>query len=396
MPDNIKDQPDSDLWISLDEAVLRSGVSKRNIQEWVRSGQVKREKRRGKIFVWVRDLVTLTPLTQKEEVETEELPVMTTEILPPSAGELSQGASASLRLVGEQLRKNSENQENMLTRMDEIQGVLSQVNDMDRLDPRTIKELSLLGNVFRSIHQNGEKVAEALKTQELMLKGLGEESAKKEELQKEVHDLEKKSDRGYWVAALISVVVLAISGVLYLMMSQEQQKLENNILSQNEEIELKEGEIKVAKNEISKKEDEKLELERQKQAEFIAAQDKYANDLTLLMEKQALEKEKIRQDFQKQKQTEVQEAKALFEKRESELSQNMATQLKAQDENLKAMELRHKEELSRLEDLNAAYLSALGQQTQAIKKAISEIQPSTEASLLEIKDSPAVRETLRP
>jgi hypothetical protein len=167
----------SDLWISLDDAVKGTGVSKRSIQDWVRTGEVKREKRKGKVFLWVADLTALTPLTRAvPEVEPEEL-AQGPEVLLPEAVD-SYVAGASMKAVGERLKENRQLQEKILSRLDEVGGAIElvQKNAMEpkdpQLDERTVKELSLLGNVFRSIHQQNEKVSKALEGQELLLKNL--------------------------------------------------------------------------------------------------------------------------------------------------------------------------------------------------------------------------------
>jgi hypothetical protein len=164
--------PNSDLWISLDEAVRSTGASRRAIQDWVRSGQVKREKRKGKVFLWVADLTQIIPLTRKRVPEPDEVPTPEPEVLAPS--ETFPGAP--LKMLGEKLKENQEMQEEILSKVGDVKGALLRLEEIERspsLDERTVKELSLLGSVFRSIHQQNEKVGLALGTQEEIIKELG-------------------------------------------------------------------------------------------------------------------------------------------------------------------------------------------------------------------------------
>jgi hypothetical protein len=272
MKDAEADSPISELWISLEDAVQATGVSRRNIQEWVRSGQIKREKRKGKVFLWVSDLTELTPLTR---VDPETVPQPEPELLPTVLG--PNLPSASIKVFGERLSESVGLQKQILQRLDDVQqAALAAGADkepaMPLLDERTVKELSLLGNVFRSIHQQNEKVSDALLKQEQMLSSMGEDANKEERWIAKCSGAERRLGSWKLFSVFVGMLFLLalVSGFLY-----DQQQRELGVVA--EEKHLKEKELLL--DQVSRQEREADEQIAQKQKVLQGAQQRHEREL---------------------------------------------------------------------------------------------------------------------
>lgn len=176
----------------------RTGVSQRTLQDWVKSGLIKKEKRAGVQFLWVEDLVRQTPLQQNPEPETQQPELLTPQ---PSGGSLSLN-----RQLSQQFAEGLELQKRVLGKIESLEISLKQQNP---LDPAVVRELSLLGNVFRSIHQQNEKVGLALSRQEQQLSDLLQVSRQTGELEGR---LEHERERSRWTTTTL-LAVLFITGV---------------------------------------------------------------------------------------------------------------------------------------------------------------------------------------
>ena len=342
--------PNSDLWISLEDAVHSTGVSRRTIQEWVRSGQVKREKRKGKVFLWVADLTQITPLTREREPQPDEIPSPEPEVLAPS--EIYSGAP--LKMLGEKLKENQLMQEQILSKVGEVEGALQRLGELENspaLDERTVKELSLLGSVFRSIHQQNEKVGIALSTQDGMIRELGEK-LKTEQGWRERWD-QIRSRLTIWKGLTLAAITIFISlsviglqehlrrkgnwGLELLQNKNEQESLINDLDQARLNSTKKDEAIHDAKQDLIKKE---LVLENmKKERQMLEEKQRQQQDANEKELKELEQKQRTQQDATK---TALQH----LQSRERELERLRLSHL----DEMKKLDERHQEELTRMED----------------------------------------------
>lgn len=237
MPTEQEGQENSDMWISLDEAMLRSGKTKKEIIDWTKSGEVKREKKKGIIYVWVADLIKLTPLTQTE------LPPKvkeTTEIIRPESSVASSMAHlAPLRNIAEQMEQSLEQQRHVLEKIDALEIQINQPVEIEKqpplLDEKTIKELSLLGNVFKSIYQQHEKISKSLEDQEKVMNQLALSERESEVLKDKINKAEKGKMLSHFTWAIVCLVIVCVIGVALFVSLQDKQNIITNFESYKSE-----------------------------------------------------------------------------------------------------------------------------------------------------------------
>lgn len=325
--------PNSDLWISLEEAVSSTGVSKRTIQEWVRSGQVKREKRKGKVFLWVADLTKITPLTREREPKPDEVPTPEPEVLAPS---YENYPGAPMKMLGEKLKENQEMQEMILAKVGDVEGALQRLGEIEKtpgLDERTVKELSLLGSVFRSIHQQNEKVGQALGDQGEMIKNLGEQLKTEQSWRDRWDQIRSRLTlwKGLTIAAIFIFLSAAVLGL--------QEHLRRQGLWDLERIEQQ-----------HKEEDLINDLDQERQLSSRTSMELKNTSLSLKAKEtlvvQMEEEQKKLQERQLQQQAEIRTALQHLQSRELELERMRL----AHEKELKKFDERHKAELKRMEE----------------------------------------------
>jgi hypothetical protein len=335
----------SDLWISLDDAVAGTGVSRRSIQDWVRTGEVKREKRKGKVYLWVADLTALAPLTRPvPETEPEQV-LRAPEVLLPEAMD-NYVAGASMKAVGERLKENRQLQEKILSRLEEVGGAIDlvQKNAMEpkgsALDERTVKELSLLGNVFRSIHQQNEKVSKALEGQESLLKNL--ESGLDREASWSDRWVRGEQKVARWKIVSICLFMMAVTLGLFFW-----REIEDMVRVHQDELRLAEDQKRALLTDVesaeknvmmTKKESEKnLKTLVSQHSEFMERERSLNLDKvrTLKLELQAVELEKVRALRDK----DIEKERLLVELKSMSASERQRLEQRYQQE-LKKMEAR--------------------------------------------------------
>ena len=348
MKDAETDDPISELWISLEDAVQATGVSRRNIQEWVRSGQIKREKRKGKVFLWVSDLTELTPLTR---VDPETVPQPEPELLPTVLG--PNLPSGSIKAFGERLSESVGLQKQILQRLDDVhQAALSTGADKEPLAPlldeRTVKELSLLGNVFRSIHQQNEKVSDALLKQDQMLSSIREESNKEERWIEKCSGAERRLGRWKLFSVIVGMIFLfaLVSAVLY-----DQQQRALGVMA--EEKHLKEKEVLM--DQVSRQERDADEQIAQKQKVLQAAQQRHERELLSMRQQHESAHTSLQLNLQQQ-------LLALGELKDGELQRGREDWRRQQQAlllQLDGLRHEHSRELERLSEQHQAELERL-------------------------------------
>lgn len=203
MPSEQHGNSGSDLWISLEDAVKTTGVSKRNIESWVREGRIKREKKGGVVYLWVQDLAQITPLASPESAEDRSVEP---EIIQPVPRDHFSSPTVLGRQISEKLEKGLHLQEELAERMERINQGLEKV-EKGAIDEKTAKELSLLGNVFRAIHQQNREVSEALASQKQLLEDVPAMIGDRDRLKDEV---EKGKRKNLTTTAIFSVLVVAL------------------------------------------------------------------------------------------------------------------------------------------------------------------------------------------
>lgn len=335
----------------MDEAVLRSGLSRSTILDWSRSGKVKREKRKGKVYLWVSDLATLTPLSR---VEPEVEPLSAPEVLPSALPENYSGGSniVQIKLMGDQLKENLEKQEQVLEHVVALQTTLEKLEHQEVLDERTKKELSLLGNVFRSLHQQNEKVNLALVSQKEAIEKWQQEQGHREELIKKVEQSDKKATT--WLFGLLSATVLF--GVLLFWIYREwenDQELSSHIV-ENLEEEKRELNTSLEKEQLDK------EVLREKKNQEIKSILSQHNEKVESLESEFREKEKSSQ-LQYENQLKQQQDKFLthLEQKDKQVIKQLEQQ-KSDFEKLKEeTEQRKQAEIERLEKTHQSVLNEL-------------------------------------
>ena len=333
----------SDLWISLDDAVSYTGVSRRSVLEWIRSGQVKREKRQGQVYVWVADLAAITPLTRPEpEIQTSKA-----ELLSPSFLE-GYSSVASIKAVGERLKENMQLQEKILGRLDEVQNAVAKFSTPSSeplLDERTIKELSLLGNVFRSLHQQNEKVAKSLDGQEALLKKIDSTVNKEDSWTQRWLNSEKRLGRWRLVTVSTIVLGLAMGLLVWQHIERERENLHNQIRKTDvEKLELLEN---IATKEKSLLEKDQAMQQAEREHKIRLAEEATQVEQKMLMEMNAREK--------------------LLQKEISEKEALLALLKEKENERLKQIDTLHREELSRMEKNQAQTIATLSEGIDALK-----------------------------
>ncbi len=199
----------SRLWIPLEEAVERSGVSQRSLQDWVRTGKIKKERQNGVTYLWVSDLVQLTPLQDSGAGGARTAPPEI--VLQPEETRSSSPAGfvGLSRQIAEEVREGLAVQRQIL---ESVQRLSTQAeHDREgRLDEKTAKELALLGNVFRAVHQQNEKVSLGLAAQEQLLKDVLAMNRREDEL---LHRAEREREwHGRALAGLLLLLLALVAG----------------------------------------------------------------------------------------------------------------------------------------------------------------------------------------
>lgn len=343
----------SDLWISLDEAVLRSGLSRRTILDWSKSGKVKREKRKGRVYLWVSDLATLTPLTRVEKVAEV---VSEPEVLPSVPSENYGGSNVvQIKLMGDQLKENLERQEEVLEHVTELQNSLARLEEKEVLDERTKKELSLLGNVFRSLHQQNEKVNLALVSQRDAWDEWQVKNDDREELLSKVNTSNKKAST--WLVLLISAsVIFFILGFWgFREWSIDHQHAEEKV----HQLEDVKSQLDVS---LEREKLEKLDLLEKQKQEIHQLTETHMSKLTQVEVKQ--KQEELQARLRQETQLKMQQDKFLsyLKEKDEQLLAQVAKQKKDFSEYQSHLDLQKKEEITRLE--------------QAHQKSIEELERS--------------------
>jgi hypothetical protein len=339
----------SDLWISLDDAVSYTGVSRRSIQEWIRTGQVKREKRKGQIFVWVADLAGLTPLTRPEPEE--ESPKA--EVLSPSYSD-GYTSAASLKAVGERLKENFLIQEKILNRLDEVQNAVVKANERSVepvLDERTVKELSLLGNVFRSIHQQNEKVGKALDQQESLLRKMESNIDREDSWTQRWLGSERRLGRWRLLTITFLVLGMAIALLGWQEFTRQMEKWELQV-RQSQQENKETIELLAEKN--------KILLLKEKEIQQLDRDSK----LRLAEETAKLEQKFVR---------EMQERESALQKEISDKEMLLALLKEKEEQHLKQLESMHSQELSRMTANQSQTISALSESIAALKEQMKQL-----------------------
>lgn len=290
----LKRNRDSALWISLEEAVERTGTSRKNILQWVSEGLIKKEKHKGRVYLWVADLSRQIPLQILDESATpEKINKEDKQLLLSPEGDILPGEIVSpLKQFAGQLEESLKVQQKISEQLEVVNDTLAHApQNHSPLDEKTVKELSLLGSVFRSIHQQNEKSNEALEKHHLMLENLSTQLASENSSREKLEKAEKKIFR----TGITSIAALAlVTGIgfllLYFLYQDNQQKendlkiahkqkLENEILFEKNLHRLQE-EKQARLNELRDAHNEKLlALTLKKEKELDTLNQKYQNDL---------------------------------------------------------------------------------------------------------------------
>ena len=343
----------SDLWISLDEAVLRSGLSRRTILDWSKSGKVKREKRKGRVYLWVSDLATLTPLTRVEKVA-EVIPEP--EVLPSVPAENYGGSNVvQIKLMGDQLKENLERQEEVLEHVTELQNSLARLEGKEVLDERTKKELSLLGNVFRSLHQQNEKVNLALVSQKDAWDEWQVKNNDREELLNKVNTSNKKASAWLYLLISASVIFFIIGFWGFREWTLDHQHAEEKV----HQLEDAKSQLDVS---LEREKLERIELLEKQKQEIHQLTETHENKLTQVEVKQ--KQEELQARLRQETQLKMQQDKFLsyLKEKDEQLLTQVAKQKKDFSEYQSNLDLQKKEEITRLE--------------QAHQKSIEELERS--------------------
>lgn len=360
MKDAEADDPISELWISLEDAVEASGVSRRNIQDWVRSGQIKREKRKGRVFLWVSDLAELTPLTR---VDPETVVRPEPELLPTVLG--PNLPSASIKAFGERLTESVDLQKQIMQRLEDVQQAAlvaraEKDSEAPLLDERTVKELSLLGNVFRSIHQQNEKVNDAILNQERLLTSIKETSFKQEEWAEKFSGAERKLGRWKMITVAVGLFLLSVLGFA-LLYGHQQRELE--VLAKAEHMKEKavlldqvgrhEREVeeqiaekkKLLQGAQQRHERELLSLDQKHESAFTTLQVSLQQQLLALEELKDDELQRGREDWQRQQQALLFQLEVMSDEHQKEL-ERLSEQHRREIERLREFSKRRAEALN--------------------------------------------------
>lgn len=335
----------------MDEAVLRSGLSRSTILDWSRSGKVKREKRKGKVYLWVSDLATLTPLSR---VESQVDQLSEPEVLPSTIPESYSGGSniVQIKLMGDQLKENLEKQEQVLEHVVELQSTLAKLEQQEVLDERTKKELSLLGNVFRSLHQQNEKVNLALVSQKESLEKWQQQQGDREALIKKVEQSDKKATT--WLFGLLSATV--IFGVLVFWIFREWQndhELSTNI------VENLEDENRKLNTDLEKEQLNKEALREEKNAEIKNMLSQHSEVLDTLESEFRKKEQSSRLQYENQLREQQSKFLSHLEKKDQQMLSQLDQQKKDFEKFKQETESKKQEEIERLEKTHLSVLDEL-------------------------------------
>ncbi len=298
MPLEQPGQENSDMWISLDEAEKRSGISRRKLLDWTKEGKVKREKKKGVIYVWVADLIKLAPLTQTEisSVETEIL-------LPEPEPAATMGTLGPLRNISEQIEVSLGNQNAIIQSFETLQKHIQKISKASNkpvLDEKTVKELSLLGNVFKSLYQQNEKLNQTLDEHGKALTQISGSEQSIEILNEKVATSEKSRYLAHlcWAAfSIFSVAILVIFIVYFKNNADSLNKSLEMVKSQSAE-QLKDSTNQIHLTKMDR--DRKLEKLREESTNSIEKlRLAHKNDAEKMTLKLAEEKKEIKHEYEK-------------------------------------------------------------------------------------------------
>lgn len=347
---------DSDLWISVEEAIEKSGVSRRTIQSWVKAGQVKKEKKQGIVYLWVSDLVKLTPLVHREKEVSA-----STEIIPPSEEVFSTMSNSlgPIRNLGEQVQESMEVQQKILEKVDELRHDFEMApRGNGQLDAKTVKELSLLGQVFKSIYQQNEKVSETLQNQEKLLLSIKRDENLKEEL-----DEVKQKKLLQMTSGLFFVMVI----IMVALWGLREFHLVNQSL---------EGDLDISKNKnirVQKKVDDLNEKIVQKQNEYRESMNKLDREYLNKVSNMKKEHEAKEEDFRSKQES----LKNEFKKDKEVAAKRHQLELETLQSTQKEWMLEHKslyeKEIERLEAMNQKLIGSIQRQNLELQKKVHQI-----------------------
>jgi len=330
----------SELWISLDEAVIRSGLSKRTILDWSRDGKVKREKRKGRIYLWVSDLVQLTPLTRTEPIEQS---TQVHQVLPSVSSETYGGSNiVQIKLMGDQLKHNLEKQEQVLENVIQLQSTLERLESKEVLDERTRKELSLLGNVFRSLHQQNEKVNVALEVQSQSLNRFIEIHSDREILVQKIEKTNQRATTWFYSLVFGMVLFILLSSWLFREWSIDQKHALALVESEKSEKQRIHGELEKEKLEL-------VELREKKELEMKTLSHQHLQVLEELKQEQKRSEQQSEMVHQAQLKEIQDKFLTLYEQKDRQLLEQLDKHKSDFEAYQKTLDQSKREELERLE-----------------------------------------------
>lgn len=360
MPREQNGNRNSELWISLDETVKRTGVSKRNILEWVSAGLIKKEKKKGMVYLWVADLVKQTPLSTVEPQEIH----TTTEIIAPEVEPIT-GQFAPIRHLGEQIQQSLDGQTQILSCLNDIQEHLKQDSPTPQhLDEKTIKELSLLGSVFRSLHQQNEKISESLERQDNTIRQINLNAANQRDLEDKVSQAQSKAGRITIVTSTVIILLILGSALIIYNINSKKNDTEISLSTKTTELRKNQETLNEKNNTI---EDKIKQINDQKKlwdrdlAHHLDSKNKWEE------EKKSLQSEK----------TNLQNEKKLAEEKQLKKVQNLIDQ--------------HQKEIERLQKEKSNALE-LNKTLQNILKKQNDLEESLKTVDDKIKKIPTPRD----
>jgi len=342
MPQEQPGQENSDMWISLDEAEKRSGMSKRNLLDWTKEGKVKREKKKGVIYLWVADLIKLAPLTQ-----TEISPVETEILSPVPEPSTSIGNFGPLRNISDQIETSLDNQNSIIQNFEALQKHIQKISKASNkpvLDEKTVKELSLLGNVFKSLYQQNEKLNQTLSEHGKTLTQISGSEQSMDILNEKIATSEKSRLVAHlcWAAFSIFAVAILMIFIVYFKNNVDTLNLSlNDVKSQSAE------QLKDSKSQL-----EITKADRDRKLEQLRTESSNNMEKLRLAHKNNVEKTSLRLTEEKK------EIKHEYEKMTTKIDQNHQLELGR-------IELAKKEEIGKL---TQQYLKEL----EKLKKANQE------------------------
>jgi hypothetical protein len=285
-----------------------------------------------------------------------------------------------MKAFGDRLKESVGLQKQILERLDEVQSLALQnvqrepAETKPVLDDRTVKELSLLGNVFRSIHQQNEKVNEALIKQDELLKSIQDNSAKEKEWSDRWVGSERKI--GKWKVMSISATTLLIAASGFGAFAYLQQRELTQV-----QIQTSETEKQALADKILLEQQQRKELLDQKKEHLAQTQERHEEEVLSLKQEHESSINTLQTSLQQQlttiktlSQEELTQRQELWKQEHERLKQRLSEledQYKAQLQNLQA---KHNQETSRIRSQHSEEATRRQSQHTAEAKRLRQLQ----------------------